>query len=65
MTTPTHSNLICKKQNGGPLSHNMLHPVISNMISLSEPLIEATNRQTNIQVYDMSHWFVSMSGFSW
>ena len=28
-----------KKQNGGPLNHNMLHHVISNMISLSEPLI--------------------------
>ena len=32
----------------------MLHPVMSNMISLhvSEHLIEAKNRQTNIQVYD-------------
>ena len=40
----------------------MIHPVISNMISLSEPLIEAKNRRTNIQVYDMSHWFVSISG---
>ena len=39
MTTYTHSNLIWKKQNGGPLNHNMLDPVISNMISLSEPLI--------------------------
>ena len=64
MTTPTHSSFIWKKQNGGPLSHTMLQPVISNMISLSEPLIEAKNRQTNIQVYDMSHWFFSMSGFS-
>ena len=53
-----------KKQNGGPLNHNMLHPVISNMISLLEPLIEAKTRQTNIQVYDMFHWFVSMSVFS-
>ena len=28
--------------------------------SLSEPLNEATNRHTSIQVYDMSHWFVSI-----
>ena len=34
-------HLLIQIQYCGPINHNILHPVISSMISLSEPSIEA------------------------